>query len=377
MGSPFVAAGRPRALAVGDFNSDGNEDLATANYTGNNVTVRLGAGPSADAGNLLTSGGGEGAGAARNSSDSPAVPGWSDSSAFTHVRYGTSGGFPERLTSNRIIGQGAFFAGGPAAANTATSQTVDVSASAVSIDAGLASATLSGYLGGFRTSDDRMQATAVFKDAGGETLTTAQIGPVTASDRKNKTTLLRRATSTPVPGGTRSIEVTLTAIRVGGAYNDAYADRIGLFLVAPAPPVPDPDPEPDPTPDQTPDLTPADTTITLDVSAKKSQRAAKLTLSAGCGAEPCQLAVSGKLKVKQPPQKRARNAAGFKLKPANVALAADASQKVRITLKGKGALSELIELLRKGGKATAKLKVTGTDGAGNTATRSVLVKLKP
>ena len=325
----------------------------------------------ADAGNLLANGGGEGAGAARNSSAQPAVPGWSNSSAFTHVRYGTSGGFPDRLISNRIVGQGAFFTGGPAGANTSTSQVVDVSASAASIDAGLATATLQGYLGGFRTSNDRMSLTATYKDAGGASLGTTEIAPVTATDRKNRTILLRRTASTPVPAGTRTIEVTLNAIRVNGAYNDAYADRIGLFLNAPTPVVPDPGPDP------TPDPIAADTTIALEVTAKKSQKAARLTLSAGCGAEPCQLAVSGKLKLKQPPQTQVPQATRFKLKPANVVLAAGVNQRVRIKLKGKAALPALIALLRNGGKATARLQVGATDDAGNTAAQSVAVRLKP
>ena len=359
-GSPFAAGDLPSFVAAGDFNSDGNQDLAAANLGSDNITIRLGAGLPADAGNLLANGGGEGAGTARTSSDSPVVPGWTDTSAFTHVRYGTSGGFPDRLISNRIIGQQGFLAGGPAAANTATSQTVDVSASAVSIDAGLASATLQGYLGGFRTSNDRMGVTATYRDAAGTALGTTEIAPVTATDRKNKTILLRRTASAAVPAGTRSIEVTLTAIRVNGAYNDAYADRIGLFLNAPAPP----------------DPIVADTTIALDVSAKKSQKAAKFTLSAGCGAEPCQIATSGRLRLKKSPQAPVARVR-FQMKPANVSVAAGATEKIRIKIKGKGALAELVALLRSGTTATAKPKITATDTAGNVAVRFVTVKLKP
>ena len=95
---------------------------------------------------------------------------------------------------------------------------------------------------------------------------------MTAADRKNKTILLRRTASAPVPAGTRTIEVTLNATRVNGAYNDAYADRIALFLNAPAPPTADP-----PTPD---------TMISLQLRAKKLQKAAKLAIKAGCGIEP-------------------------------------------------------------------------------------------
>ena len=43
-GSPFAAGTGPRYVTTGDFNGDGFEDLAVANYTSNNVTVLLGNG---------------------------------------------------------------------------------------------------------------------------------------------------------------------------------------------------------------------------------------------------------------------------------------------------------------------------------------------
>ena len=41
-GSPFTVGSNPFSVAVGDFNNDGILDLATANFSSNNVTVLLG-----------------------------------------------------------------------------------------------------------------------------------------------------------------------------------------------------------------------------------------------------------------------------------------------------------------------------------------------
>jgi hypothetical protein len=41
-GSPFPLTGRPSSVAVGDFNADGDPDLATANFPGGDISVLLG-----------------------------------------------------------------------------------------------------------------------------------------------------------------------------------------------------------------------------------------------------------------------------------------------------------------------------------------------
>jgi hypothetical protein len=186
-------------------------------------------------GNLLADPGGEsGTGATDSATVSP-PPGWTVSPNFTLVAYGT----PEFLTTQdaQALGGGRnFFAGGPDGdVNTAT-QTVDVSAAAADLAGGGVFATLSAQLGGYATQADSATVTAQFESAPGQVLSTAQIGPVTAADRKDATTLLARSASVAVPAATRLIAVTITATRQEGQYNDGYADNVSLTLSTGTPP---------------------------------------------------------------------------------------------------------------------------------------------
>src|SRR4051812_31789489 len=106
------------------------------------------------------------------------VPGWTTSSAFTVVNYGAPGGFP-----GGIVGSDSppdhgnqFFAGGNAAASTAT-QTIDVAANAAEIDTGNAVVDLLGWLGGFGTDPDTAALSVSFLN-GNTNLGGGIIGPV-------------------------------------------------------------------------------------------------------------------------------------------------------------------------------------------------------
>ena len=242
-----VSAGtNPVPVAVGDFNSDGNEDLAVANFGATNVSLRLGKGTPPLAGNLLVNGGFEAGVGTGLYTQSKAIPAWQRPGAQLVgtgvVRYGIAPHyvFPTLIDSPRYRTGGLNLLWGgysaPSGGVTSAFQTVDVSGSATAIDAGRARAALSAYLGGASVFNDRMTVTATFLGGAGAALGTLQIGPVSAADRHNVTTLLRRAGSARVPPGTRRIRVTLTALDADKSFSSALADNVKLTLaIAPLP----------------------------------------------------------------------------------------------------------------------------------------------
>lgn len=172
----------------------------------------------------------------------PPPPDWSVTGQLTAEQYGAAGGFPGTAVSAAIAGGKNLFAGGTSATSTG-SQTVDISDQAAVIDANTEVATLSGDLGGFDHEEDDMVVVATFLSGSAGALGSLTIGPVTEEDRHGQTTLLPRSTSGPVPAGTRSIRVVMTATLKQGAYNDGYADNLSLSLASgptnpPAPPPP-------------------------------------------------------------------------------------------------------------------------------------------
>lgn len=260
----FPVDGPPADVAVGDLDSDGNQDLAVGHSLGATVSLLFGEGSPYLGGNLLTNGGAEGATAARGVG-APQIPGWTRGPAgsMTYVRYPFRSAFSQLLDAGRWEGGLSAFSGGPDGPSSA-SQTVSVSDSAPSIDASLATAHLAADLGGFRILDHRMQVAAEFRDGAGTALGSLGVGPVTAAERHNVTELTRRRAQALVPPGTRSIEVDIAATTPGGilVYSDAYADNVRLTLDAPEPPPSGGDPpagQPETPEDRAPDLDPPET----------------------------------------------------------------------------------------------------------------------
>lgn len=190
--------------------------------------------------NLLVNGDAEAAPGATDAAGKVAVPGWTTTLGFTAMRYDAPGGFPSAPESARIGGGANFFTGGSLTDLGTAKQTVDVTRLASDIDAGRATATLSGDLGGFAAQADAADVTATFRSAAGAALGTLAIGPATPVDRGGATVLLRRSATRPAPAGTRSIEVLVRAVNPGSvsSYNDGYADNLVLTVAPPPAPAP-------------------------------------------------------------------------------------------------------------------------------------------
>jgi hypothetical protein len=180
--------------------------------------------------NILLNGNAETGTGSASGNDVVSIPGWTTTSNFTVVQYGAPGGFPDNSVSSSIGGGINFFAGGPNTTFSSATQTVSILDLATLIDAGGASATLSGDLGGFDGQSDNMTVTATFLGAASNSLGSVIIGPVTETERAGVSTLLFDTGSVAIPVGTQSIMVEMDATRVDGAYDDGYADNISLVL---------------------------------------------------------------------------------------------------------------------------------------------------
>ena len=142
------------------------------------------------------------------------IPGWTVTGTPTVVKYATLRQLPSPFekpgpilpaldgfpgTGDEPPGGGAqFFGGGPVGTSTLT-QTVDLSGAASETDTGTVRYTLRADLGGFRSDSSNSTVRVDFLGADHQALSSAEIGPVTASDRSSRTRLLASDTSGAIP----------------------------------------------------------------------------------------------------------------------------------------------------------------------------------
>ena len=162
------------------------------------------------------------------------VPSWTLSGSFAVVSYGaTVQGYaitPSPSFASSIGAGSNLFAGGASSTDSSASQTVDLSSQRRAIRRGHAVLTLGAYLGGWGAQNDRMQITAYELGPNNTTLGSIRIGPVTASDRLDRTTVSYRSTHHRVPRNTREVKLVMRAIRASGTFNNALADELSLTL---------------------------------------------------------------------------------------------------------------------------------------------------
>jgi len=157
------------------------------------------------------------------------VAGWSDPGEMTVITYGAPDGFPS--TSDPCPSDPGlnFFAGG-SGPDSAIEQSIDLDPLAAPIDAG-AEYALSAWLGGYQDQADAAAVTVDFLSAGGDSLASVSVGPVSPVERGDATGFVRRRTTGVVPVGTRRALVRLAADGTTGG-NDGYADEIELVISA-------------------------------------------------------------------------------------------------------------------------------------------------
>lgn len=163
--------------------------------------------------------------------------GWTGSlSTALHGR----GGYPGPVIVDSTGATGATFSGGTrmftgvGASSTAT-QTVSLAPSAAAIDNGQVVADLSAYVGGYAEQHDNATVTYDFRDADGVSLGTVAFGPVFETDRGKVSGFIHFAQARPLAPGTRSVVITISAMRTIASASDGYVDNVSLILDAPSP----------------------------------------------------------------------------------------------------------------------------------------------
>jgi hypothetical protein len=156
---------------------------------------------------------------------------WVTTGNFSAVQYAAGASVDLNTDDSRAIGGGnSFFAGGPNNALSTASQNISFADLASSVDTGMISFVLSGYLGGWSVQLDNMRVGATFLNAANATLLTSLIGPVSNGDRGNVSELLYREIGGIVPVGARSVTIVMTSTWFETGYNDGYADNLSLQL---------------------------------------------------------------------------------------------------------------------------------------------------
>ncbi|MEV8339012.1 LPXTG cell wall anchor domain-containing protein [Leucobacter sp. NPDC077196] len=150
------------------------------------------------------------------------------------------GGYPQSVIvdENGLTGEtydgGQYLFTGLGAASTAA-QSIDLSPSAAAIDNGNVDALISAKVGGYTNQADNARVTYSFRDANDVEILSTVFGPVLPANRGNVSGFVPFDERVRLPGGTRSVLITIDTQRFIAPANDGYVDNVSLVLDAPSP----------------------------------------------------------------------------------------------------------------------------------------------
>lgn len=182
--------------------------------------------------NLIVNGGAEAVAGGDGSYAAGALPGWTVTGELTNISYalGCPSGYPcasDPGPSNRGLNM---FGGGNVALSTGT-QNVNLGFANGAINGNGAYFSLAGWLGGYASQADNARLSVDFLNASNQVIGSRVIGPVSAADRANATSMVYQEAKGWVPLGAVSANVSLQMTRAGGTSNDGYADSLSLSLM--------------------------------------------------------------------------------------------------------------------------------------------------
>ena len=163
-----------------------------------------------------------------------AIPSWNTTSLFSVNNYGNGDG-PTVAVGQQAAGGSNYFWGGPNNALSTATQTIDVSGYASAIDTGRAPLLFGVFLGRKQGQRDHMDVKLETLDSSGTRHALISAFGGSPNTPATKTSVNPIAGSVTTPKGTRTLRLTMTATRLDGNNNDAYADNLVVIVGDPSP----------------------------------------------------------------------------------------------------------------------------------------------
>lgn len=159
-----------------------------------------------------------------------ALDGWNEGACFSGLEYGSQASELDAAPAEMDSPGSWHFAGGNQLCNdVATGQQVVRNVDQLLQSNDTVEYQMSGWLGGVGSDRDYATFVAWFYGPNGSLVGADAIGPVTAEERSDQTTLARRTADGIIPSRTSRIELVLMLKKYGGDHH-GYADNLSFVL---------------------------------------------------------------------------------------------------------------------------------------------------